>query len=952
MVDAPDAGEVVGRRVGEVLAGRYRVTRVLGTGGFGVVYEAEDTGAGGMVAVKFLHGHLADVREAVSRFRREAAAIQAIRHPHVVEVRDSGTTADGTMYLVMEKLAGTELSGVLAASGPLPIGRAARIASEVADALAAVHAAGIVHRDLKPDNIFLAAGVDGREHVKLLDFGVAKMIGEDGDKASVATQTGAAIGTLAYMAPEQAQGKKGIDARVDLYALGVILFRMLTGQLPFDAPSLPMLVLKICTEPPPPLEELRADVPPELGSLYAAMLAKDPAQRIASAREVRERLLPFVGLEAAPVMREGRVPRLSDPSIFAHAATLPSAGEPIGRSVGAPVDEIDEPGLETPAPSRAKAIVPWLVIGAVALGIVAFSLRPKPTPARRTTTASLVGRPPVLAVLETPDPGTLGWRWWNPLPRAMPTWNDVAVGGPGLVAMVGRDGNAAFYAARRLYRMQTGTSAGLHAVAWAGPTDVLVGGDEGTLVLVARGGPRVVETHTRSTIRDIDFVTPTEAVVVGDDGTFLRVVGAGTSSVDVGSTDDLLGVFARGRTVFAVGESSSVLRYENERVEWEPTPSRATLRAIGGCEDGPLHAVGDDGTVLRRTDAGEWLRVTGTGHEPFSAIACDAGRLVISGMRGGVVVLDGDRVLRLDTGETRPLYGVSAARGERAWVVGAGGRLLHVASDHVVVLTVGSTKSLYDAATLAGVVFAVGVDGTILRQADSRFEPGPRATDAGLAALARLSDTLLVAVGDSGVIASIAFDRAELLESPTEVALRDVVAEDGFVLAVGGNGTLVRGTVGAFVAKSLPDVGMLWSVAGRPDDGWVVGERGVVLRVEEASERRVACGRTETLRGVRVLGEQVFAVGERGLVLRLSESECVVEHEGGAGLFGIGRDGSGRPLAVGEGGSALSRADDGTWAPVDLDAGGYDLHGVVETERDVLLLGAGGVILRTPRLFP
>ena len=226
---------------------RYRLLRGVGQGAMGVVFEAEHVHIGKRVAVKLLHRELARDPMAVERLRREAHAASSIGHRNIVHVEDFGIAADGAVYLVMEWLAGETLADRLE-RGPADPSGAIAVVRQVLAALAAAHAAGVVHRDLKPANIFLARRKDGGEEVKLLDFGIAKLVLAD----SRLTRTGAFVGTPDYVAPEQALGHQ-VDARADLYSVGVLMYRLLTDTLPFRGESfMAVLHQHTMTEPEPP----------------------------------------------------------------------------------------------------------------------------------------------------------------------------------------------------------------------------------------------------------------------------------------------------------------------------------------------------------------------------------------------------------------------------------------------------------------------------------------------------------------------------------------------------------------------------------------------------------------------------------------------------------------------------------------------------------------------------
>ena len=273
---------MIGRNIGN-----YKIVRVLGEGGMGTVYLAEHPMIGKRVAVKMLRPDLGTDPGLVSRFFQEAKAVNEIRHPNIVDISDFGHTDDGIVYFVMELLEGKSMRDRLSEYGPMPIEQAITTARQVIDALAAAHRVGIIHRDLKPDNIFLVADpqVPGAFRAKLFDFGVAKLVGDKQKQVSHKTIDGAVVGTPFYMSPEQALCHE-VGAAADIYAMGVVMFEMLTAQVPFRSEQLVLLLNAILKQPAPPPSKLRPEIPPWLDRLVLRCLEKDPEARPRSMEEV------------------------------------------------------------------------------------------------------------------------------------------------------------------------------------------------------------------------------------------------------------------------------------------------------------------------------------------------------------------------------------------------------------------------------------------------------------------------------------------------------------------------------------------------------------------------------------------------------------------------------------------------------------------------------------------
>jgi serine/threonine protein kinase len=305
-------------RLADTLTGSYVIEGEIGRGGMGVVYSARDLKLKRRVAIKLLPPELAFRQEIKKRFIREAQTAARLSHPHIVPIHTVGEDND-LVYFVMGYVDGESLAQRLRRRGRLPVEESRRIMKETADALGLAHATGIIHRDVKPDNILLEGT---RRRVMVTDFGIAKALSEAG--AGTLTGTGVALGTPTYMSPEQAAGESDIDARSDIYSLGVVAFEMLSGKPPFKAPTVPGVLMKQITEPPPDLVRLRSEIPEELAATVMRCLEKDPEARWPTADALRRALesrssVPYrprssgsrrrSGSRAVPARRSSREPR-------------------------------------------------------------------------------------------------------------------------------------------------------------------------------------------------------------------------------------------------------------------------------------------------------------------------------------------------------------------------------------------------------------------------------------------------------------------------------------------------------------------------------------------------------------------------------------------------------------------------------------------------------------------
>ena len=393
--------------------GAYRILEQLGEGGMGTVWKAEHSTIGRKAAVKMLHGEYSNRKEIVQRFFNEARAATQLNDPGIVQIFDFGTTPEGYAYIVMELLEGEALDRRLHRLGKLSVHDALRIMRQVSSTLGAAHAQGIVHRDLKPENVYMVRDpeVPGGERAKILDFGIAKL----SDNAGVKTQTNAIMGTPMYMSPEQCRGSGGVDARSDVYALGCLMFALITGLPPFVADGHGELIVMHLTQPAPALSSRAQHVAPAVEAIAARTLAKNPAERYASGTELAQ----AIGMLITSLSSPG--PGVMAPTTATHQApTIALSGH--GTSPGTIPGNEKQTTLSGSAaahgtmPPVARSKVP-LIAGALAvvaiaggIGFFAVSGGDKKTTVAADTTTPEAPKPeapkPEAPKPETPSPQT------------------------------------------------------------------------------------------------------------------------------------------------------------------------------------------------------------------------------------------------------------------------------------------------------------------------------------------------------------------------------------------------------------------------------------------------------------------------------------------------------------------------------------------------------------------
>ncbi len=377
---------------GTVLGGKYRVERVLGEGGMGIVAEATHVDLGSRVAVKFLLRHALENHDIVARFEREARSTASLQSDHVVNVTDVGRFDDGAPYMVMELLTGCDLaSGLVRAGGKLPIAEAIAYATQACIGLGDAHDAGIVHRDVKPSNLFLHSRKDKRVVVKVVDFGIAKDIAATNTSL---TQASSMMGSPKYMSPEQLRDSKSVDARSDIWSLGVVLFEMLAGRTPFEAESMAVLHAEILGSRPPSLLDLRPEAPPALDAIVQRCLEKDPAARFGNMRELAGALAQLTmitsAVEPSFVLTSERIlraaPDPTPPTGFdataiadatpSHVTTGGRGQGPTPVALGSATGGSTNAGTQPSAGSNPSRAVPMAIVAAAALVALALAFKP------------------------------------------------------------------------------------------------------------------------------------------------------------------------------------------------------------------------------------------------------------------------------------------------------------------------------------------------------------------------------------------------------------------------------------------------------------------------------------------------------------------------------------------------------------------------------------------------
>jgi serine/threonine protein kinase len=370
---------------GDVLSNKFRVERVLGVGGMGVVVAATHLQLGQLVALKFMLKQALKFPDNVARFEREARAAVRLRSDHVAKVTDVGRLDDGAPYMVMEFLEGEDLDRYMRTHGQLPVQVAVDFVLQASEAIAEAHALGIIHRDLKPKNLFLTQRLNGDPLVKVLDFGVSKILGQSEELSLTATTQ--VLGSPSYMSPEQLRASRDVDQRTDIWALGAILYELLTGSVPFPATTLTQLTAMVVSDPPHPIEALRQDLPADLRTIVLRCLEKKAADRYASVADLALALAQFASPSSSSLATH-RVSGGLGTSSSSRLAAIPS-DRPSFRAPGTNTNVAwDKTQLAAPR-MRVLPIAIGVAVAATVLGaIVVVKVLPRGAMPAATTPAA------------------------------------------------------------------------------------------------------------------------------------------------------------------------------------------------------------------------------------------------------------------------------------------------------------------------------------------------------------------------------------------------------------------------------------------------------------------------------------------------------------------------------------------------------------------------------------
>jgi photosystem II stability/assembly factor-like uncharacterized protein/serine/threonine protein kinase len=914
--------------LGRVLLNEYLLTKKIGSGGFGAVYQATQTSMSRSVAIKVLHKHLSQQSQLVKRFHREGMAASKLDHPSAVKMHTSGETEDGYHWIAMEWLDGDSLDKRLKGSA-LSILELNEILGPICDVLSEAHAKGIYHRDLKPENIVLTPYVGGKMLPKLLDFGIA---GIANDRMTIAENSMIVSGTPAYMPPEQWQGLAFTDARTDIYALGVITYQCLSKKLPFRADTAPAWRQQHCEAQPQALALATQDqiLTPKLSAVILKALSKHPEDRYQTAQEFKE---AFQGIAKEVAPAEQR-----DLATYNIKAAKQANPEP--------------PPSEQPAPTK---LPPSLILGGLAgmaaIGVATAAMlgafdraapstkdrRPPPQLAYAPATTQTTQLPPNKKTSEDPNPPTpnaqiLRRKESSELLASIVALSDkelYAIGDFGRV-LRSVDSGATWEI------LETNTDVWLNGV-WVSPErTIFASGADGNILRYRDNKWETLQSNTTDQLYAITSVGPNTLLTVGAFGTILRSTNNGRSwdIIRSGTSTELRDVWSdKAGLVVIVGVEGTILRSKDAGLTWEmkTAPNKKPLFSVYGKNTTTLYISGDEGTILRSTDGGESFQALKSGSTEL------LNRVWASDTNGVFIAGNGGIILRSTDGETfssfaqttteNNLYGLVGDSKGGLFAVGYNNEILKISSESSIeIVQSGSTPTL---SSLWGKsqqeLYIVGASGTLLRSLDAGhiWTEIDLKTDAFLSGGWVNKEGQLYVVGDEGALLT-STDGAtwEALDTGTEEALSNIYGSPaGDLYIVGGVGLILHSTDKGLTwtkrtSNSASTLVNLWV----SNDGqlFVVGLNGTVLRSRDAGVTWEKLKTNTTANLIGVWGSSatnLYATGEQGTIIHTKDGGDTwraLVSDTKEELWCITGDEE-RLVVVGKNGTVLSSTNNGTF---------------------------------------
>jgi serine/threonine protein kinase/photosystem II stability/assembly factor-like uncharacterized protein len=924
-IPKPPADPLLGRK----LLNEYTITKKIGGGGFGSVYQAEQTAMNRLVAIKVLHKELTTNTQLVKRFHREGMAASKLDHPSAVKMYTSGQTDDGYHWIAMEWLDGESLDKRIR-RGPISLGELLEIMGPICDVLAEAHTKGIFHRDLKPENIMLTPYVAGKLLPKLLDFGIA---GVTNDRMTLAENSMVVSGTPQYMPPEQWMGLAFTDARTDIYALGVIIYQCLSQKLPFRADTAPAWRQQHCEAEPMELPSVGdTNITPKLFAVLKKALAKDVEARYQTAAAFKE-ALQNVAKDASPEMQR---------DIETHDIKLPTPTDP--------------PKAPTPPPTKNKPPV-GLIIGAIAgTGTIVIATiamlggfgRADPMPSKDfrkvefSPKTNIVSEPvsqpkttasaPVETIKQpTFTAQTLRKKESNELLASIVATSENELFAAGDYGRILHSTDAG----KTWEALETGVEVWLNGLWIDTDQTIFAAGADGNLLRGSGDKWQTLKSNTTDQLYAVQGIDKNTLLAVGAFGTILRSTNRGDtwSIIRSNTSDELRDIWTDQRgLVIVVGANGCILLSKDFGQTWETkkSPSKQALFSVFGRDALSLYAVGDQGTILASSDGGETFieKQSGTKEMLNRVLWSEKHGVLIAGNNGLLLrATDGESFTPfVQTLSTQSLYGLTTTASGNVFAVGYNNELLRITPE-------GSLEELQSGSTPpisivwgrgASERYAAGAAGSLFRSTDAGTTWSEVNLETGdyLSGLWSSADRLYI-VGDQGAFYSstdgLSWQRGETNSDETLSMIYG--APSGDLFAVGGVGLILHSQDQGktWKKKNSNSASTLVNLWINPDGViFVVGLNGTILRSTDNGETWEKQNSTTTANLIGIWGRnnEVFASGESGTILYTNDGGATwqaLQSNTKEELWGMWGDEK-RLIVVGKKGTALASTDNGkTW---------------------------------------